>query len=369
MTTTASLWLVYHLSDNPFYVGLVGFANQFPVLVLAPFAGVWVDRLDGLRVVRFTQALSMAQSVALAVLALSGHMTVPWLIGLCLCQGFINALDWPARQALNPRLAGDRALLNNVIALNSITFNVARLTGPAIAGFVIAAVGPGWCFALDAASFCAVLASLFAVRLAPRTTAPSAAHPLADLRDGVRYAFSHPPIRRVLLMVPAISLAGFAHSILAPVFARDVFHGDARLLGFLLSATGLGSIGAGLFLSTRQSPEGLERAVAWGAAIGGLGLAGIALSPWLPLALVCFAAAGVGSVLVMATSNTLLQTAVTDDKRGRVMGLFTMGQSMFPLGSLIAGAAAAAWSAPTAMLGCSAICLCAALVFARHLQR
>ncbi len=369
MTTTAALWLVFKLSGDPWHVGLVGFANQIPVLVLAPFAGVWVDRLDALRLVRITQALSMLQSAALAALTLSGHMTVTLLISLCLVQGLINALDWPARQALTYPLAGDKALLENVIVLNSITFNFARLIGPAIAGFVIAAAGAGICFTVDALSYVAVLVALAGVRIPPRTAPPSEAHPLADLRDGVRYAAGHPTIRRVLLMVPVIGLAGFAHSILAPVFAEGIYHGDARTLGFLLSATGVGAVIAGLALTLRTSPTGQERIVALGALIGGSGLAGMALAPGVGFALPCFAAAGAGGVLVMASSNTLLQATVDHDKRGRVMSLFATGQSMFPVGSLLAGAAASAWGAPVTILVCGSICVIAAAVFHRATRR
>jgi MFS family permease len=279
MTTTAALWLVYQLSGDPWHVGLVGFASQIPVLILAPFAGVWIDRRDALRIVRLTQVLAMLQSAALAGLTLSGHMTVTRLITLTFAQGLINALDWPARQTLTYPLAGDRALLENVIVLNSITFNLARLIGPAVAGFVIAAVGPGWCFAVDAVSYVAVLVALAGVHLPPATGRVSEAHPLADLREGVRYAWHHPALRRVLLMVPVIGLAGFAHSILAPVFAETIFHGDARTLGFLMSATGIGALVAGLSLTLRTAPTGLERIVTLGAAVGGAGLAGIALAP------------------------------------------------------------------------------------------
>ena len=365
MTTTAALWLVYKLSGDPWHVGLVGFANQIPVLLLAPFAGVWVDRLDALRLVRWTQFLSMLQSASLAALTLSGHMTVPLLISLCLVQGLINALDWPARQALTYPLAGDPALLENVIVLNSITFNLARLFGPAVAGFVIAAFNPGVCFAVDAVSYLAVLIALAGVNIPPRVARAVEAHPLADLREGIRYALRHPIIRRVLLMVPVIGLAGFAHSILAPVFADKIYHGDARTLGFLLSATGIGALLAGLSLTLRVSPAGLERIVALGAAVGGTGLAGMAFAPSFAFALPCFAAAGAGGVLVMASGNTLLQASVDDDKRGRVMSLFTMGQSLFPIGCLLAGAAASAFGAPVAVAACSTVCLAAAFFFRR----
>lgn len=366
MTATASLWLVYHLSSNPIYVGLVVFANQVPVLLLAPFAGVWIDRANRLRALQLTQFFSMVQSAALAVLTLTGHITVGRLIGLCVFQGLINGFDWPARQSLTFDLAENKSHLENVIALNSITFNFARLIGPAIAGFVIAGLGPGACYAIDALSFLAVLAALFSLRLPSRAPRTVESHPLTDLREGIRYAWAAPAIRTTLLMVPVICLAGFVHTILGPVFARDVFGGDARLLGFLLAASGAGAVVAGLYLAVRPADTPLARVVATGAALCGGGLALFGASSWLPLALASLMIAGAGGVLVMVSSNTLLQTLVPDDKRGRVMGLFTMGQGLYPVGSLLAGFAAAAVGPRITVAACGAICLVTAAVYSRH---
>ena len=363
MTATASLWLVYHLSGSAFAVGLVGFANMIPVFLLAPFAGVWIDRADGLRVVRLTQVLAMLQSTAMAAFTFTGHMTVPILIGLCSLQGLINALDFPARQALTYRFANEDAPLDNVIALNSITFNLARLIGPAIAGFVIAAWGPAACFTVDAVSYLAVLAALAAVRLPPRARRAQLSRPMADLREGVRYAWSHPSIRRVLLMAAVIAVAGFGHSILAPVFARDVFFGDARTLGFLMSATGVGSLLAGVLMSWRTSPAGLMRLVGWGAIVAGVSLAALTLRAGLGVAFLCYAGAGFGTVLLMVSTNTLIQTLVEDEKRGRVLSLFTTAQGLFPIGSLFIGAIAEGFGPRAAMGACGLVCLGAALVF------
>jgi MFS family permease len=364
MTSTASLWLVYHLSGSAFDVGLVGFAKMVPVFVLAPFAGVLLDRVDGLRVVRATQALAMLQSGALAAITLSGHMTVPILIALCGAQGLVNAADFPARQTLTYRLTDERAPLDNVIALNSIYFNLARLAGPAVAGFVIAGFGPGACFTVDAISYLPVLAALKAVRLAAQPVRARMAHPLRDLEEGFRYAARHPSIRRLLLMVAVFSLAGFAHGVLAPIFARDVFDGDARTLGFLMSATGVGSLLAALFMSNRSS-GGLGRVCAWGAAIGGAGLAGLAVPAGLPFALLCYAGAGFGAVLFMVSANTLVQTAVDDEKRGRVMSLFTTAQGLFPFGSVAIGAVTGWLGLHATVALCGAVCLAAAAIFAR----
>jgi MFS family permease len=365
MTSTAASWLAYRLTGSAFIVGLVGFANQIPVFVLAPFAGVWIDRLDTLRLVRFTQVLAMLQSAALAAFAFSGHMTTTALIALAFMQGLVNAVDWPARQTLTYRLADDKAPLENVIALNSITFNLARLVGPAVAGFVIAATGPGGCFAFDAVSYLAVLAALRAVRLQAGVARARGVRPLAELREGVGYAWRHPMIRRVLLLVSVIGLAGFGHSILSPIFAGAVYHGGPQTLGFLLSATGAGALVTGVFLGSRKSGEGLGRLPVWGAVITGIGLCLLAVPAGEALGLLCFAAAGMGGALAMVASNTLLQTLVEDEKRGRVLALMTMGQSFFPIGSLLVGALADGVGPRLAILACGAICLAAAAVFCR----
>ena len=365
MTATASLWLAYHLSGSAFIVGLVGFANWIPLLLLAPFAGVLVDRTDGLKLVRITQTLATLQTGTLAVLTLSGHITVPILIGLCLLQGLIYSFDDAARQMLVVGLAGDRALLDNVIALNSISINVTRLVGPALAGLLIAGVGPGVCYAIDASCYLAVLVALAAVRIAPRPTRPQRPHPLTELREGLAYAWEHAPIRRVLLLGPVVSLVGFTHTLLAPVFARDVFGGDARTLGFLMSTSGLGSLVGGAFLSTRRGAFAFPRAIAWGPFIGCAGFFGIALSPSLPLGLLSYAAAGLGATLFLVSTNTWLQQVVADDKRGRTMSLFGMGQGFYPIGSLLLGAFTAAIGPQVAIAGCGLVLLASGSWFVR----
>lgn len=365
MTSTASIWLVYHLSGSPFAVGLIYFAGNAPVMLLAPFAGVWIDRVDGLRVLRLTQILGALQSAAMALIAFTGHMSVPVLFWISLVQGLINAVDFPARQTLTSQLAGQRSLLDNIIALNSVTFNLARLIGPAIAGFVIAAWGPGVCFSIDAVSYSAVLMALAWVTLAPRAQRKQVPHPWADLKDGIHYCWTHPNIRRILTLVPVMSLIGFSHMVLAPVFAKDIYGGDARTLGFLMSATGVGAVLAGLFLGTRRNTEQLPTLMAWGAGITGFGLLAIGGLNNRALALLAFGAAGGGTALTMVAGNTSLQTTLADDKRGRVMSIFTMGQSFLPLGSLMIGGLAEPWGPRWTIAACGAGCVAAGLVYRR----
>jgi MFS family permease len=283
----------------------------------------------------------MLQTGTLAVLTLTGHITVPILTGLCLIQGLIYSFDDPARQMLLIGLAGDRALLDNVIALNSITINLTRLAGPALSGLIIAGMGPGVCYSIDACAYLPVLVALTAVRIAPAPGRRPESHPLIDLREGLAYAWDHAPIRRVLLLVPVISLVGFTHTLLGPVFARDVFGGDARTLGFLMSTSGVGSLLGGAFLSTRRGGFTFPRAIAWGPFIGSVAYFGIAVSPSLPWGLLCYAAAGLGATMFLVSTNTWLQQVVADDKRGRTLSLYGMGQGFYPVGSLLLGAFAA----------------------------
>ncbi len=369
MSLTASAWLAYELSGSPFIVGLLAFANQIPVLLFAPFAGVWGDRLNRHRLIIGLQALCMLQSGALAWVTLSGQISVPWLLGLTTLRGLINALEFPVRQTFIIELVSKKEDLGNAIALNSSMFNLARLAGPSLAGVVIVAGGPGLCYLLDSASYLPIIAGLMLMRIPPRAPREGRRHPLDELLAGIRYAGRSPTLRAPLLLVPVMAAAGFAASTLAPVFARDVFESDARTLGFMYAAVGVGALVSALLLSTRTDTRGLEPWITRGALLIGFGQLAFALSPWLSLAFVALASTGMGTVLVMAGANTLVQSHVEDDKRGRVMGLFTMGQGMFPVGSLLTGLLASATNVRIAVTIAAGICMLAAAVFARTARR
>lgn len=365
MSTTAIAWLSYELSGSAFVLGLLLFASQGPVLFFASAGGVLSDRIHRRRLLVAVNLGCAAQAAALAIVTLTGHASVSWLIGLALVRGMLNAIEFPTRQSFLIEMVGRRADLPNAIALNSSMFNVARLIGPSLGGALIVARGPAACFVLDAVSYAAILASLAAMRL-PRREAPAMrAHPLAELRAGVQYVAGRPALRATLVMVAATALAGFAASVLAPVFARDVFQGDARVLGRFYSAMAIGSLLSAGFLSTRRSSAGLSRSISLGAALVALAMTGYALSPALWLSYACMVVNGAGAVLVMAGSNTLLQAHVDDDIRGRVMGLFSMCQGAFPLGSLAAGAIANAGGPRTAVGICAGIMAVAAWAFRR----
>ncbi len=368
LTRVATAWLVYRLTHSALALGVVGFAGQLPTFLLAPFAGVWVDRWNRHRVLVVTQALAAVQSALLAALALSGVITVRDVVLLSMFQGIINALDMPARQSFVVEMVEDRADLPNAIALNSSMFNGARLIGPSLAGVLIAWVGEGWCFLLDAVSYLAVIASLLAmrviVRARPRTSAPI----LREMREGLRYVAGFLPIRSVLLLLGLVGLFGMPYTVLMPIVAAQVLHGGPHTLGFLMAASGLGAFCGALYLASRRSVLGLGRIIAWTAGAFGLGLVAFSRSHTLLLSLPLMAFVGMAMMVQMASSNTILQTVVDEDKRGRVMSFYAMAFfGTAPLGSLFAGSLASRIGAPDTILIGGVMCLIGAVVFHRHL--
>ncbi len=366
----ATSWLVYRLTGSAAVLGIVGFAGQIPTFVLAPVAGVWVDRLNRYHVLVATQVLSMLQSFALAWLALAGIINVTHILLLSALQGVINAFDTPARQSFVVDMVEDRADLPNAIALNSSMVNGARLVGPSVAGVLIAAAGEGWCFAVDGFSYLAVIGSLLAMRLTPRERPTRETHVLEELLEGVSYAFGFTPIRSVLLLLALMSLMGMPYTVLMPVFAVDILHGGPHALGFLMGATGVGALGGAVYLASRRSVLGLGRVIPAAAALFGCALAAFSLSRSLALSLALMVVAGVGFMVQMASSNTIIQTIVREEMRGRVMSFYTMAfMGTAPFGSLLAGALAARIGAPRTIFFGGLTCIFGAAVFARGLPR
>jgi MFS family permease len=368
MTQVATSWLVYRLTGSAWLLGIVGFASRIPTFILGPFAGVWVDRWNRHRTLVVTQILSMLQSFALAGLALARIITIREIIWLGLAQGLINAFDMPARQAFVIQMVEDRTDLGNAIALNSSMVNVARLLGPSIAGVIIAAVGEGYCFLIDGFSYLAVLASLLAMSIAAVKQRKSEKAIWQELKEGWSYVTSFVPIRSILLLLALISLVGMQYTVLMPIFAAPVLHGGAHTLGFLMGASGVGAIAGAMFLATRKNVLGLGRLVPLAAATFGTGLIALGLSRflWLSLALMLFV--GGAMMIQMAASNTILQTIVQDDKRGRVMSFYSMAfLGMAPFGSLLAGALAHQIGAPRTVMISGTICIAGAAWFASQL--
>ena len=367
MTRLATAWLVYRLTHSAWLLGLVGFAGQIPVL-MSPFAGVWVDRWNRHRTLVVTQALAMLQSFALAALTLTKLITIHEILWLCMAQGLINAFDMPARQSFVVEMISRREDLASAIALNSSMVNAARLLGPAIAGVVIAAVGEGYCFLIDGISYIAVIASLL-LMMVPEFAGPGRRRAvLEDLREGFHYVAHFVPIRSVLLLLAVVSLMGMPYTVLMPIFAGSILHGGAHTLGFLMGSVGVGALLSGAYLASRKSVLGLGRVVAASAALFGLGLGAFAASRMLWLSMILLVATGGGMMLQMAASNTILQTIVDDDKRGRVMSFYSMSiMGITPLGSLLAGFLASRVGAPATLAvgGCG--CLLGAMWFLRRI--
>ncbi len=368
MTQLATIWLVYNLTNSPLMLGVVGFSSQIPSFFLAPFGGVFVDRFSRYRTLIATQVLAMIQSLTLAVLALTGMIQVWHIIVLSLCQGFINALDAPARQAFVPELVEHREDLANAIAINSTMINGARLIGPAIGGLLIARVGTGYCFLIDGLSYIAVIAALLAMKVKPWKNVVSDGNPLQKVKEGFVYAFSFPPIRSILLLSTLVSLMGLQNTILVPVIAEQVLKGGAETLGFLMAASGVGALTGGIYLATRQTIFGIGNLIAFAPGILGTGLIAFSLSRFLPLSLFTMLFVGLGTILQIAASNTFLQTIVEDDKRGRLMSLYTMSfLGMIPVGNLLGGILASHIGATNTLIIDGIACILGSIVFSRQL--
>ncbi|MBW4613524.1 MAG: MFS transporter [Desmonostoc vinosum HA7617-LM4] len=368
MTQLATIWLVYDLTNSALMLGVVGFTSQIPNFFLAPFGGVFVDRFSRYHTLIGTQILAMIQSLTLAVLALTGVIEVWHIIALSLLQGFINALDAPARQAFVPELVERREDLANAIAINSTMINGARLIGPAIGGLLIARVGVAYCFLIDGLSYIAVIAALLAMKVKPWRTLINDGNPLQRVKEGFVYAFSFPPIRAILLLSTLVSLMGLQNTILVPIFAETILKGGAESLGFLMAASGVGALFGGIYLATRKTIFGIGNVIALAPAILGVGLIAFSLSRFLPLSLFTMLFVGLGTILQIAASNTFLQTIVEDDKRGRLMSLYTMSfLGMIPLGNLLGGTLADHIGAPTTLMIDGIACLLGAIIFSKQL--
>jgi MFS family permease len=369
ITTTATNWLVYRLTGSAFLLGVVGFAGQFPAFVIGPFAGIFVDRWDRQRLLVVTQTISMVQSFALAGLVLSGRITLEWIVVLSVVQGIVNAFDMPGRQAFLLTMIESRGDLGNAIALNSSMVNLARLVGPSIAGAVIATTSEGWCFFIDGVSYVAVIVALLRMKIARGAAAPIARRSaLQQFSEGFAYAFGFRPIRSIILLLAIVSLVGVPYSVLMPVFATSVFHGGPHTLGLLMTSSGCGALLGALWLAGRRSVIGLGRIIAVASGLFGVGLIAFSFSHVLWLAMPCLVVAGFGFMVQMASSNTVIQTIVDDEKRGRVMGFYMMAfLGTAPFGSLIAGWLSSRIGAAHTLLVGGSCCILGALWFASAL--
>jgi len=358
MTRLATSWLVYRLTHSALLLGIVGFSGQILTFLLAPFAGVWIERMDRRKILVWTQALAAVQSLGLAALTLSRMINIWEIIGLSLFQGLINAFDMPGRQAFIVQMVESREDLGNAIGINSSMVNSARLVGPALAGLVIATWGEGWCFLIDGVSYFAVIASLLMMRLKPFEQRRSSSSMLEQMKEGWSYVSTFVPIRTVLTLFAVLSLMGWPYAVLLPIFAGRVLHGGANTLGWLTGASGVGALTAALWLTLRKSVVGLTRSIQRAAAMFGAGLVLFGMSHVLWLSLLLMLVVGYGMMMGLAGSNTIIQTLVPEDKRGRVMSYYTMAfVGMAPFGSLLAGGLAHWIGAPHTVMITGACCL------------
>lgn len=351
MTRIATSWLVYRLTGSALLLGVVGFASQIPAFLVSPFAGVFIDRWNRHRLLMFTQVLAMFHAIALAVLTLGGWITVWQVVALSVFQGVVNAFDMPTRQSLMIDLIEKKEDLANAIALNSATVNATRLLGPSIGGVLIAAVGEGWCFMIDAVSYIAVIGTLAMVKLHVVATNTIKKHVLQDLREGWAYVHQSRTIRSILLLIALVSLVGMPYTVLMPVMADEVLGGGSNTLGLMMAAVGVGALTGALHLTVRKSVLGLGKYIPLAAELFGGGLILFAVSDVLWVSMLLLAITGYGFLTQLAVSNTLLQTIVDEDKRGRVMSFYVMAFiGTAPFGSLLAGSVAERLGAPTTLI-------------------
>jgi MFS family permease len=371
MQQVAMSWLAYRLTGSAFLLGVVGFTSQIPTFLLAPVAGVLADRWSRRPLLLATQALSMLQAALLAAAVLSGVVQVWHIILLSLFLGMVNAFDIPIRQSFVVEMVSHKEDLGNAIALNSSMVQGARLIGPSIAGLLVASVGEGVCFVLNSISYLAVLVALAAMRLEPRPRHQRHGRRIFhDLREGFSYAFGFGPIRSILLLVALVGLAGMPYTVLIPVFAKEILHGGAHTFGFLMTAAGCGAFAGTVYLASRKSVLGLGKLIVRAAVLLAAGIASFAVSNNTALSLAALVAAGFGAMMLVASCNTILQTVLEEDKRGRVMSLYTMAfMGMVPFGSFGAGTMAGIIGPRKTLLVGALCCLAGAALFARQLPR
>jgi MFS family permease len=368
MQQIAMSWLVYRMTNSAFLLGFIGFSSQICSFFFSPFAGVLSDRWNRHHILVATQSLSMIQAFILAFLTLTGMIAVHHIVILSLFLGFLNAFDMPTRQAFVVEMVEKREDLGNAIALNSFLFNGARLVGPSIAGILISILGEGMCFLLNGVSFLTVIIALLAMKMTPHKRESEKTQVFQGLKEGFTYAFGLMPIRSILIFLGWISMVGTANTTLMPVFTKDILHGGPQTYGFLMAAIGVGAIIGAIYLASRISVLGLGRIIVIASSIFGIGLISFSFSHVLWLSMSLLLLTGFGMMVQMASSNTILQTMVDDDKRGRVMSLYVMAfMGMAPFGSLLGGILASRIGAPITLIIGGASCILGSFLFSKKL--
>ena len=343
-------WLVYDISHSVVLLGIVGFAGQIPTFLMAPFAGVVADRRNRYHILIITQVLAMLQALTLATLIFFAAIQVWHILLLSIVLGLINAFDMPTRQSFMIEMVEKKEDLGNAIALNSTMVNGARLLGPSIAGVLISIAGEGTCFLINGISYLLVIYSLLKMKVIPKERIGRNTKVFDELKEGFKYTFGFMPIKFIILLLALISLMGMPYSVLMPVFAKEVLQGNSGTFGFLMGASGLGALSGALYLASRKNAIGLEKLIPVAASVFGAGLILLSFTRNFWLSALMMIITGAGMMLGMASSNTVIQTIVDDNKRGRVMSLYAMAfMGTAPFGSLIAGGLAKIIGTPTTL--------------------
>ena len=358
-------WLVYRLTDSALWLGVVSFAGQIPCFFLTPFGGVAADRYNKQKLLITTQSLAMVQALILALLVLTNYIAVWHLIILNIFLGIVYSFDMPTRQAFVVEMVEKREDLGNAIALNSSMVNVARLLGPSVAGLLVALAGEGVCFLVNAISYFAVIVSLLMMRVSPAKKGLEKATAWQQIIGGIRYAFGFAPIKYIILLLAVVSITGMPYVVLMPIFAKDILHGGPSTLGFLMGASGVGALSGAGYLARRKNVLGLGKIIALAACFFGVGIIGFSQSTlmWISIAFVLLT--GLGMMILMASANTILQTVVEDDMRGRVMSFYAVAfLGVAPFGSLLAGSLAHRIGAPYTLFLGGLCCILGSILFA-----
>ncbi len=370
MQQTAMSWLVYRMTGSAMALGVIGFAGQIPMLLVSPLAGVYADRMNRYHLLIATQVLAMLQALVLAVLTLTGSVQIWHLFVLTLFLGLVYAFDMPVRQSFVVEMLEDKADLGNAIALNSSLFNGARLVGPSLAGVLIGLSSEGVCFLVNGLSFLAVLVALLFMKVRTRDIPRTGSSLMDELRNGLRYVREFTPLKYILFNLGMMSFMGMPYAILMPVFAKDVLKGGPETLGFLMASSGVGALAGALFLASRKSILGLGRLIGVASMLFGAGIVLFGISRSLPLSLVLTAVAGFGLMVQMVASNTIVQTIIEEDMRGRVMSFFAMAfAGTMPFGSLYAGTLASSIGAPSTLAISGILCIAGGMIFSSRLHR
>jgi len=364
MQLIALSWLVYRLTHSPFLLGVTAFASSIPTFLFSLFTGALTDRWNRYYLLILAQTLAMAQAALLTFMYYSGSVKVSYIILLSLFSGVVNSIDVPARQSFMIDIVEDKKDLGNALALNSLMFNSARLIGPSVAGVLVSIKGEGLCFLINTVSYLAVIISLLIMKIKPLKMEKKPTRILDDIKEGFSYAFGNPLIKFTISLVAVLSLIGLPYAVLMPVFAKEVLKGDAHTLGFLMASIGIGAIAGALFLAGRKSSAGLGGIIPFATLMFGSGLFIFGLSRVFLLSLLLMPFVGFGMMVQMVASNTLIQSNVADDKRGRVMSFYSMAfMGMAPFGNLLAGAVADRIGAPLTMMINGAVCAIGAIFF------